>query len=184
MHAASRRDCCHVRGEDVMETTKKLACLGSLTACLIAPTVALAENCTGHYSNTTLSAETIEIDKGYTLTFFHARGNATSENSALNGVGMCGGYALTTPDGKTKLAGICTRKGKNGGTKSPEPVTTRGWWAPKAGGRARSTMTRPTWVIGEAIASRLTRVEHEHSTPVRSTWTGALGLPFCFAAKK
>lgn len=119
-----------------METTKKLACLGSLTACLIAPTVALAENCTGHYSNTTLSAETIEIDKGYTLTFFHARGNATSENSALNGVGMCGGYALTTPDGKTKLAGICTRKGKNGGWSdawSLEPGAERGEWHQVAG---------------------------------------------------
>jgi hypothetical protein len=119
-----------------METTKKLACLGSLTVCLIAPTIALADNCTGHFSNTTVSTDSIEIEKGYTLTFFHARGNATSENSVHNGVGMCGGYALTTPDGKTKLVGICTRKGKDGGWSdawSLEPGAERGEWHMVAG---------------------------------------------------
>jgi hypothetical protein len=89
----------------------------------------MAANCVGHWSNTTVSTETIEIEKGYTLTFSHARGDSTSENSVYTGVGMCGGYALTTPDGKTKAVGICTRKGKDGGWSdawSIEPGAQRG----------------------------------------------------------
>src|SRR5262245_29304774 len=101
--------------EEPMSRIQKLAWLGLLTGCVITPAIAMADNCTGHWSNTTVSTDTLEIEKNYTLTFFHARGNSTSENSFHTGVGMCGGYALTTPDGKTYLAGICTRQGKDGG---------------------------------------------------------------------
>src|SRR5579859_4109600 len=69
----------------------------------------LADNCSGNWSNVTVSAETLEVAKGHTVTYFVARGSTTSANSAFNGVGECGGYALATPDGKVRVAGICTR---------------------------------------------------------------------------
>ena len=117
--------------------------------------------------------DTIEVEKGYTLTFFHSRGNATSENSPYTGVGMCGGYALTTPDGKTKLAGICTRQGKDGSWSdawSKDASAERGEWhqvagtgvyaakigTKRVGGSPRLPMTRPTWAIGVPIASKVT----------------------------
>jgi len=119
-----------------MSRIDKLVCLGLVAGCVIAPTAVLADNCTGHWSNTTVSTETLEVEKNYTLTFFHARGNSTSENSVHTGVGMCGGYALTTPDGKTYLAGICTRQGKDGGWSdawSLQPGAQRGEWHQVAG---------------------------------------------------
>ena len=118
-----------------MKNCKTLA-FALVTGCLILPTATFADNCSGHYSSTNISVDTIEVEKGYTLTFFHSRGNATSENSPYTGVGMCGGYALTTPDGKTKLAGICTRQGKDGSWSdawSKDASAERGEWHQVAG---------------------------------------------------
>ena len=115
-----------------MRTTKTLACLGSLAICLVAPTTALADSCTGHVNNVSISSETIEVAKGSTLTTFVFHSITSSENSPNNAVGQCGGYALTTVDGKTRMAGACARKTKDGDTWSDtwalEPGAERGTW--------------------------------------------------------
>ena len=97
-----------------MKATKKLACLGSLSACLITPAAYAADNCTGHFHNAAQTANTVEIAKGFTLTTFTFYSFTSSDNSANNALGTCTGYALTTPEGKTRLAGICARKTKDG----------------------------------------------------------------------
>jgi hypothetical protein len=56
----------------------------------------------------------VEIGKGFTLTTFVFNSLTSSDNSANNAMGTCSGYALTTPEGKTRLSGICARKTKNG----------------------------------------------------------------------
>jgi len=45
-----------------------------------------ADNCNGNWSNVTQSAETIEVGKGHTDTYFVARGSTTSANSLFNGL--------------------------------------------------------------------------------------------------
>jgi hypothetical protein len=91
-----------------------------------------ADNCGGRWTNVTVSSETLEVAKGHTVTFFVARGSSTSDNSPFNAVGECGGYFVATPDGKTRAAGVCTRKGKDGDSESDtwsmEPGAERGTW--------------------------------------------------------
>jgi hypothetical protein len=97
----------------------------------------LADNCNGNWSNVTISAETLEVATGHTVTYFVSRGSTTSANSLFNGVGECGGYALATPDGKVRVAGICTRKMNDGASESDvfamEPGAERGTWKQVAG---------------------------------------------------
>ncbi len=99
--------------------------------------VALADNRNGNWTNVTQSAETLEVGKGHTVTFFVARGSTTSANSLYNGIGECGGYALTMPDGKVRMAGICTRKMNDGASESDvwslEPGAETGVWKQVAG---------------------------------------------------
>ena len=123
-----------------MENSRKLIyfALWATAAFLIAGNVAFADdNCSGHYTNTVVSAETLEVAKGHTLTSFTARGSTVSDNSPYNAVGECTGYALTMPDGKTMQSGICTRKGKDGDSESDvwsiEPGAERGTWKFVAG---------------------------------------------------
>ena len=71
---------------------------------------ALADNCSGNWSGISQSSETVDLGDGHTLTVFFDRGSVSSSNSPLNAVGGCGGYVLTTPDGKTHLAYACARK--------------------------------------------------------------------------
>jgi len=116
-----------------METMKRLICLGALSACLIAPTVTLADNCSGHFHNVAETSDAVEIAKGFTLSTFVFNSLTSSDNSANNAMGMCSGYALTTPEGKTRLAGICARKTKDGDnwadTWTSDPGRTdRGTW--------------------------------------------------------
>lgn len=98
---------------------------------------ALADNCNGRYTGATVSVETIELGDGHVLAIFTDRGSATSENSDHTGVGMCGGYALTTPDGKTRVGYACARKNSDGEGWSDfggvEPGADRGTWT-QAGG--------------------------------------------------
>ena len=98
---------------------------------------ALADNCNGRFTNVGQSAETIDLGNGHTLTVFSARGSSTSENTAHNGVGGCGGYVLSTPDGKTRMAYSCVRKNKDGDSWSDaggiEPGATKGTWAQTGG---------------------------------------------------
>jgi hypothetical protein len=107
------------------------------TAVLAASVPALADNCDGTWSNTTIFSETIEVGKDHSVTYFVARGTTTSPNSLFNGVGECGGYALAMPDGKVKVVGICARKMKDGASEtdefSLEPGAERGVWKQVAG---------------------------------------------------
>ena len=109
----------------------------------------LADNCSGRWSNVTLSAETIEVSKGHSVTYFHARGSATSDNYAFNGVGMCGGYALAMPDGKVRVVGVCARKTKDGDSWSDEwsiePGAQRGVWRQSAGTGVFAGKTNSGW---------------------------------------
>ena len=115
-----------------MGTTMRLVYLGSLSVCLIASPIYAADNCTGHYTSVNISAETLEIAKGHKVVYFVAHSSATSENSADNAVGRCGGYSLTLPDGKVKVVGSCVRKTKDGDSWADEfalePGATRGTW--------------------------------------------------------
>ena len=120
-----------------MRTTKLLKLgLAIGTACSFC-TPALGENCGGRWTNVTQSAETIDLGNGHTLTIFSARGSSTSDNSAYVGVGQCGGYVLTTPDGKSRLGYACARKTKNGDSWSDfggiEPGADRGTWKQSGG---------------------------------------------------
>jgi hypothetical protein len=98
---------------------------------------ALADNCNGRWTNVTQSTETIDLGNGHTLTIFSARGSSTSDNSAHVGVGQCGGYVLTTPDGKSRLGYACARKNKDGDSWSDfggiEPGADRGTWKQSGG---------------------------------------------------
>src|SRR5258708_19595389 len=78
----------------------------------------LADNCSGNWTGVTTSAETLEVASGHTVTYFVSRGSTTSANSLFNGVGECGGYVLASPDGKVRVAGICTRKMNYGASQS------------------------------------------------------------------
>ena len=115
-----------------MQKVNKSACLGLLGALVTGPTVYAADGCTGHFTNVGMSSETFEIDNGHKVTYFVATGSATSENSADNAVGRCGGYALTLPDGKQVWRGVCVRKTKDGDSWADEwafePGATRGTW--------------------------------------------------------
>jgi len=93
---------------------------------------ARGDNCSGRFNNVTQTMSTIEVGPGHTLTSFIFHSITTSENSPNNAAGECSGYALTTPDGKTRMAGICARKTADGGSFSDawvlEPGATRGAW--------------------------------------------------------
>jgi len=120
-----------------MQITKEFAYVGIFGSFLIAPAVNAADNCTGHVHNLTISSETVEVAKGHTLTTFVSHSFTSSENSPNNAVGECGGYAITTPDGKTIVAGSCARKTKDGDSWSDEwrmePGAQRGTWKQTGG---------------------------------------------------
>ena len=63
---------------------------------------ALGDNCSGHFNNVSETTSTIEVGKGHSLTSFIFYSITNSENSLNNAAGECSGYALTTPDGKTR----------------------------------------------------------------------------------
>ena len=108
-----------------------------------------ADNCNGRFTNVAQSGETIDLGKGHTLVIFVARGSSTSENSPHNGVGGCGGYVLTTPDGKSRLAYACARKNKDGDSWSDaggvEPGADRGTWTQTGGTGVFAGKTNSGW---------------------------------------
>ena len=120
-----------------MKVNSVSLCLVALGSAFLSTETAFADNCNGNWSNVGQSAETIEVAKGHSVTFFVARGSTTSANSPFNGVGECGGYILTTPDGKVRVSGICTRKMNDGASESDvfslEPGAERGVWKQVAG---------------------------------------------------
>src|SRR5262245_20651676 len=106
-------------GED-MKGSKSVAVTAAVIAGIVVPLAVRAENCSGRFNNVGSHAETIEVAKGHTVTSFAARSSSTSDNSIFNGVGGCAGYALTMPDGKLRLIGVCARKNKDGDSYSDE----------------------------------------------------------------
>ena len=118
--------------------TQKLFCSGLFAvAGAFAYGSAMADNCSGHYSDVNVSAEVHDVGDGYVLVIFTGRSTATSDNSPYTGVGMCGGYALTTPDGKTRVRYACTRTDADGDSWSDyggiEPGAARGTWTETGG---------------------------------------------------
>lgn len=118
--------------------TRKLFYVGLLAATgALVSGGAWADNCNGRWTNTAQSGDTIDLGDGHTLTTFFARGSVSSENSSFNAVGGCGGYVLTTPDGKSRLAYACTRKNKDGDSFSDaggmEPGADYGTWTQTGG---------------------------------------------------
>src|SRR6266850_6883160 len=103
-----------MKWEDVMRTIK-VSSAGLVVALgfLLNSSTYAADNCTGHFHNVSQTADTVEIAKGFTLTTFVFYSLTSSDNSANNAMGTCSGYALSTPEGKTRLSGICARKTKN-----------------------------------------------------------------------
>jgi hypothetical protein len=128
--------------------------------------VSMAAECNGRWTNVTQSAETIDLGQGHTLTIFSARGSATSDNSPMTGIGQCGGYALTTPDGKTRVAYACARKTKDGDSWSDaggiEPGADHGTW----------THTGGTGVFAGKKYSGTWKAVVEDGKTTTGTWTG------------
>ena len=132
-----------------MKTQRLLQATLLLSTGLIVSAPSLADNCSGRWSNVGISSETIEVAKGHSVTYFYARGSATSDNYGFNGVGMCGGYALTMPDGKVRMAGVCARKTKDRDTWSDEwsiePGAKRGVWRQSGGTGALAGKNNSGW---------------------------------------
>ena len=129
---------------------------------IVACQSARADNCTGWVSNVSIGAESIEVTKGQVLTVFSMHSITSSGNSPNNALGKCGGYSLTTPDGRTRVVGSCTRKTKNGDTWSDEwtlePGAQRGTWKLVGGTGVFAGMKASGWWQGLADDGKLSLV--------------------------
>lgn len=115
-----------------MKRVHALPFVFAIPAVLLISSAASADSCTGRVNGVSESASTFKVDNGHTMVVFTNFNIGTSEDSPLNSAGKCGGYAITTPDGKTKLVGVCVRKAKNGDSWADEwvlePGAERGTW--------------------------------------------------------
>ena len=120
-----------------MKTNPLALCLAALGSGFLMTVAAAADNCSGRVNNVGISAESIEVAKGHSMAVFASHSITSSENSANNAAGKCGGYAITTPDGKTRVVGVCARKTKDGDSWSDEwvlePGAERGTWKQTGG---------------------------------------------------
>lgn len=134
-----------------MKATRRLQIGVALGTALFCCEASLADNCSGRFSNVTVSSETIEVAKGHSVTYFHARGTASSDDYApfKASVGACGGYALAMPDGKVRVVGVCARKTKDGDSFSDEwsmePGAQRGVWKQSGGTGALAGKANSGW---------------------------------------
>ena len=122
-------------GGDIMNSVERLQIV-AVPVLLLASQLSWAAPCNGRVNNVSLSADTIEVDKGHTVTYFVAHSIATSDNSINNTAGKCGGYFITTPDGKTRGVGVCARKSKDGSWSDEwtiEPGADKGAWKMSGG---------------------------------------------------
>jgi len=116
--------------EDRMKLFEVFHCMVAATGLCLCGS-ALADNCTGHYSSVVTYAQSFDLGNGHRLDMFMTKTTADSNNSPFTGTGQCTGYALTTADGKTRAAGICGRKNKDGSWSDAwtiEPGADRGNW--------------------------------------------------------
>jgi hypothetical protein len=120
-----------------MNRMTAVSCAALGLAAAAACGVASADNCSGHFNNVSRTVSTIEVAKDHVLTSFIFHSITNSENSINNALGECSGYALTTPDGKTRMAGVCARKASDGSSFSDiwvlEPGAERGTWKMSGG---------------------------------------------------
>lgn len=99
---------------------------------------AIADNCTGNDSLVTVSASTLDLGKGMSLTVFQSESIVTSTNSHYDMTsGQCSGTTLVTPDGKQHTSGHCARRDKDGDLTSIEwsqgPGAEQGIWKTTGG---------------------------------------------------
>jgi len=108
-----------------------------------------ADNCSGRVSNVSIGGDTFDAGNGLSVAWFHAYSVVTSENSINNTAGKCGGYSVTTADGKTRLVGVCARKNKEGDGWSDEWVfeagAERGTWKMAGGSGAFAGKSWSGW---------------------------------------
>jgi hypothetical protein len=150
-----------------MRLSVRSAYIGLLSSVLLAPAVHAADNCTGHFHNVSQNAETAEIAKGFTLTTFTFHSLTSSDNSANNAMGSCSGYALSTPDGKTRLAGICARKTKNGDNWADTWVTD-----PGSGDRGTWKLVEGSGVFAGKSWSGWWRIDQSEGKLTNGSWGG------------
>jgi len=109
---------------------------------------ALADNCSGHYSQVVTQFQSIDLGGGHKLDMFMTKTTSDSTDSGYTGTGQCTGYALTTPDGKVRVAGICGRKNKDGSWSDVwglEPGADRGTWKLVGAGGTYSGKSSAGW---------------------------------------
>lgn len=114
----------------------RLCCAAATIASALAYSNAVqaADNCTGYDNLVTVSAETVDLGNGHTLTVLRQHSALTSEDAPLWNLvtGECSGTVLTTPDGKARAVGHCLRRDKDGDSASIEwglqPGAERGYW--------------------------------------------------------
>jgi hypothetical protein len=132
-----------------MTSDSSISLAAPLFLFLMAPTIGLADDCSGHYSGAIESASNIEVAKNHSIAYWTTRQTSNSDNSGYSGVGMCNGYAITTPDGKVRMAGACALKNKDGDSWSytwgMEPGADRGWWKSTAGTGALARLNSGWW---------------------------------------
>ena len=100
-----------------------------VTSSLLVCGPVLADNCSGYYSQVVTELQSLDLGGGHKLAMFITKSTDGSTDSPFTGTGQCTGYALTTPDGKTRMAGVCGRKSKDGSwsdTWALEPGADRG----------------------------------------------------------
>jgi len=84
---------------------KKLLSLA--LACIAAP--ALADNCTGTYTNDdAVMDQPSDFGNGKKITFFRGPGSVSSTDTPYNGKGSCAGYVLETDEGPV-MSATCVR---------------------------------------------------------------------------
>ena len=100
-----------------MEIARTSVYASVLSAGILCCSGAFADKCVGYNVNHMISMDTVEMAKGDTLTTFRHSSVHVSEDPKSSfhmAVGECGGTLVTTPDGKTRGSGNCTRVDKDG----------------------------------------------------------------------
>lgn len=145
-----------------MSRIEKLVCLGLVAGCVIAPTVALADNCSGYDVLVNQSGETLDLGAGQTL--FVGRNHSLNVDNdptakANLTIGECNGTFLTTSDGKSRGTGYCLRKDKDGDTYSVEwamaPGAEKGTWKINPGTGKFSKSSGTGWWQNAAASGKM-----------------------------
>lgn len=127
-----------------------------LSAGLLYCAGAVADKCVGYNVNNMIAIDTVEVAKGDTLmTFRHSSVHVSEDpKSPLHlAAGECGGTLVTTPDGKTRGSGNCTRVDKDGDAYNeewtmPQSSEWKGLWKVAGGtGKYANVAWTGTWQV-------------------------------------